>query len=460
MKIKKKGLVSYILFILIVLISGIMMFSTENILINVLSMILVQICIIFLNRDDILHPSIWFGFFLVLYSIAYPILYKIGDLGTVSIGYDSLGIKISWVALVSFLLSVGFSSNRKNSLKDNTNMQKLYYMIDSANLVFIISSVLMIGIIGYIYMKGIRTKAEIFLHSSIHSSIAIISTTFLLSFSIVYQFHKLVQDKKHIKITIFAVLLSVFFYFFTGERDVIFKLILVLTSINFSIGTFKRKQVFLIGIISMLLIPALLNFGIRGGTFDPVKYVSNDSALTRLLTTFLRSEFGSASRNTQVIVQNIEKYNFLYLKPFLSSFAELPLLPNLTGFSSIQWYYSTFFPDRQAGSGVGFSLVGEGFLSFGTTGVVFWFVFLGLLMRVLYKRSKNNIIFYTVYILMIPSVIYSIRASLLVIISGLTRHAAALIFFVCIGRILRSKKNRKGNQNMRSFKSRNRQYSI
>lgn len=439
MNFKKRDIVNRILLILTIIIVSLIIFMTNSIINHIFSLICFVIVLALINRFDFMHPSIWFGFFLLLYSIAHPVLYYLGDLKAMANGYNSLGIKISWIALAMFSLSVGLTDGKKYTLNSQKNQRKLLYLIDSANILYFISSLSMIFIMLYIYTSGIQTKTDIFLTSSIHSLVALVSTVFVLSSLIIYSYNRIVLNKRDIKKLIFLFIISSLFYLFTGERDVLFKLILSVTLINFSLGYLKKKHFIVVSTSALLLIPIILNFGIRGGTYNPDLNITSNSSLVSFISTFLGSEFSSASLNTQVIVQSFNSSDYMFFKPFLSAFLEFPMLPNLTGFRSIQWYYETYYPTRQAGSGVGFTLVGEGYISYGIVGVMIWFMLIGLILKFFYKHSKNDILVFLIYILIIPIVIYSNRASLLVIISEITRTSFALFGLILVGQILRSR---------------------
>ncbi len=71
---------------------------------------------------------------------------------------------------------------------------------------------------------------------------------------------------------------------------------------------------------------------------------------------------------------------------------------------------------------MGFTIIGEGYLNFGYIGVVLWAIMLGLLVKKLYFSSKRSLTWLVIYVISIPTFIYSSRADLSNITSPLIKQ--------------------------------------
>ena len=99
------------------------------------------------------------------------------------------------------------------------------------------------------------------------------------------------------------------------------------------------------------------------------------------------------------------------------------------------WFTETFYPIFYAkGGGMGFTLVGQGYLDFGMPGVIGLFVVLGVFIGQLYRLSGKSTIAFIFYINLIPVVMYSIRQTISVILSQSIKHVMLpLIIMFCLG---------------------------
>ena len=121
-----------------------------------------------------------------------------------------------------------------------------------------------------------------------------------------------------------------------------------------------------------------------------------------------------------------------------------PPFINFIDFGAVRWFNETFFSADRAGQG--FTLVGEGYINFGYFGIIILFIFVGLLIKFLYLKSNKNIYWFPIYLLSIPTFMYSIRADLANIISPLFSQIITTILIILLtnylGKQLANKTNK------------------
>lgn len=157
--------------------------------------------------------------------------------------------------------------------------------------------------------------------------------------------------------------------------------------------------------------------------------------LSNIFVEIFHTEFKSSSRNLAILMENIPNHiNFFYGKGILMDLgrAFIPgfIFPHTT--SSTIWFNEIFFPHFfQMGGGVGFSLVGVGYLNYGIVGVVILFAILGYLIKKLYFNLNNPIIL-VIYANFLPLFIFALRGDLSVIISQTLKHILLPIILVIL----------------------------
>jgi oligosaccharide repeat unit polymerase len=152
------------------------------------------------------------------------------------------------------------------------------------------------------------------------------------------------------------------------------------------------------------------------------------------------SEFRTASENLLRLVEWVP-HSFEYFKGQaiwndLSSVIKIGFLHSRDSSPSpAYWFTKVFYTSLYSkGGGVGFTLVGLGYLDFGILGVIVLFAALGKITGVIYRLSGKNIVWLIFYFNLIPLTMYAIRGSLASILSPAIKHVILpIIIIFCIG---------------------------
>ena len=370
-------------------------------------------------RFDLAHPYVWYSFVFMMYSIGYPVLYIYGMTYDVYVYTKSLMFS-QWLALVVFLLVLS---------PVKTDYSKLYGKkgkIISSKPIMILASIALVLTLFEISTGNYSHKSEIYAEGSATVSIGFrMVLVFLVLFAVNSTLYGLAKSKLDIKMTLYAVGMISLLVFFSGERDLIIRLLVILLFIYYVIVSKSKltKEVVILGIISLAFLPFLTKYKYYGLTGQ------KSPANNNIILDFLTSDFVSASKNMQILLlDQSSKGRFRGITWLFSILRALNIdkLLNISLLSPLGWYNDTYFAVGRAGQG--FTLVGDGYVNFGYIGVVILFAFVGLIAKILYSRSNKGVYSFALYITSIPVFMYSIRADLANLLSPLINHNLLVVF--------------------------------
>lgn len=421
LKINKKTIFLYSKLFLYILISGFVLFISKNVIYDILAFIILVCGAIKIVKYDIAHPYVWYSFTFMLYSISYPILY-INDL-TYDIQIYTKSLMFSqWLSLVTFLIVV--SPIRIDYLQ----LWKIRERIISSKKLQALLSLIIFITIFEILRGDFNNKSEIYASNSMIIFIGFrAALVFLAIYTINLSIVALEKSKIDVKMSVYVFITIFLLFFFSGERDLIIRYFIILLFIYYIIiqKTKISKEIILMGLFSLTLIPILGDFKYFGLTGQ--KSIGNVNFFFNLLS----SEFGSASKNMQILLldknsQGIFK-GYTFFSAILRTF-NLDKLLNIDVVSSVQWFNDNYFMPGRAGQG--FTIVGDGFINFGYAGIIIIFLLIGIMIKIIYLQSNKGIYKFVFYILSIPIFMYSIRADLNNILSSLIKQDLLVIIFV------------------------------
>lgn len=223
-----------------------------------------------------------------------------------------------------------------------------------------------------------------------------------------------------------------------GERDVLFKYVVAVALLGFMWKKFGRRQVFGLGLALIVFMPisgGLKNIALGGGGSGEI-WGEDD-----ILVEVFRGEFRAPVRNLATLNQNRERPGVLGPKVFLWDLGRTFVPSQIWKVQNVQgWYAQKYYPGRKAlGYGRGFSLAGEGYVAFGKAGVLFVFLVLGLMTGAMYRMVQGKTLGLVAYSLWAPLAIFSIRASLSMVLSPFVKHVilplSALIVITAVVRM-------------------------
>lgn len=374
-----------------------------SIIIQALIFVLCCFYVMYIYQDKgILHPLSWFPMLFFFYSVSYPLYLNIYT-NEVSQNIVNI-IPLCFIGFLSFIFGFVLLASKKInynyidfSAEDGSLRVLGWFLIIICNTLNTI-----------VFFSGSTSKRE-YLNFVENSGIGFLFTSFFLLalISSLVLTNKL-QRSHRIRLDYFqtSTLLTFLISFgLTGERDLLFRYILLASFIFFTFYLKYKSWKLNFGIFLFLLILPMTQqmkaFFVSSQPSDVV-YESGD---------YLNSEFASAGRNILYLLdRNITDFGWsIFLNDIYRFFSFL----GTQSLSATAWFNEIIRNQYGDGgtSGWGFSMVGEGYAAFGTLGVIMLFSFLGFVTSLMYNYSSKKFIF-CLYLLYVPVMIYVIRADL------------------------------------------------
>ncbi|WP_158232319.1 O-antigen polymerase [Sporosarcina sp. P1] len=368
---------------------------------------------------NLIHPLTWFPSIFFLYSIAYPVLVELGEYPPTNFLKETLFLE--WIALLTFILVFGKPKNRIVCYDDQsiTNIKIIAFPL------YIVSFALTAIYIFSVYSRGLTSKYAISLDQSFLKNLTLFFPIFILCFILLLSYNFIVKKEMPKMLIAFTIGYTIIALLVLGERDLVLKVllcILFLTHILYK--RISRRKLMIIGILGLYLVPFLggfKNFAVK----EAVVAEERKSLVVDILT----SEFSAASKNISELLNQPNLWEPFYGKTFLW---DLQVVLGI-GVSPGAWYNNTFFPELIArGGGNGFTIVGEGYINFGTFGVILVFSFLAMILKFVYLKSSGNIIWLTIYIASLPIFIYMIRGDLATLLTQVSKQIILPLIIIFI----------------------------
>lgn len=417
--------IKYIALIFSGVLSLICMLNSTALTTLIFSFLILPLASMMIVRFDLFHPYVWYSLFFSLYALGYPILLVMNENNPIYYyGYSNELFYLHWAALFTFLLIVSPKISEKIDLKHPYEVRNVFIF---NTFFYWILTILSILYFLYVQVSGSSTKVNLSDGVSVTSLGVKMLLIYVLvtTIELVKHLYKK-QNHQFYKKSFITTLILLLIMFFTAERDLLFRFILIVFFVYY-IFLYKQNHKFklvIIGTLFFISIPISRSFKffwMRGET---------ESLNSNLLAEFINSEFHTQSRNVQLLINNsIYKSYFEY-----SSILNAPLkLINMDKFSMLEWFQNTFYQNKT--TGMGFSLVGEGYLNGNYIGVICIFFIISLFVKISYINSSKNMYYLVIYLLMIPITIYTMRADLNNFLSqSIKQIFLTVILFIIIDR--------------------------
>lgn len=419
MYVKRISLQKELKLIVVAIIACTIVIFSNSLYLHILSLLMVCVTAIILVNGELMHPYFWFSAFFGLYSCAYPLMLAMGI--TAGIGYTKSTMLYQLLALITALLIIGPDNPRE----DNSLIQNNYNInLGVLNkIIYILLIALIICGALFVYQSGFSGKDDIY--NSGNKFLIIIFRlplilTMLYTLSVMISYSK--YGKFPVKQTIITLIALVLITLFSGERDFIFRFLMV----NIFVLWFIRK-VRIQHLIAMVPVLALL---LPLSSTYKYYFLTGTASITNnnIIYSFLSGEFESAARNMQKLINN-SSYT-MGVKGLKQIGLDLLSVFDSSIKSPTAWFNNTYYPTSK--TQYGFTLVGEGYIIAGTIGIVLVFVIVGLIIRLMYKKAYNNIYSLAAYIYFITIIIYSIRADLSTVYAALIKQVFMVLFILRI----------------------------
>ena len=399
----------------------------------VIETILLGIMFIIL-KFDIKHPLTLFLLIFVLYQIAFPIINYNGIIIYESATINPNYYLYNWIATITLILSWGKLDKieyKKEKIFTDVNRNILMPIFIIAVVLIIISNIFILT--NKFIDKFALLGANSFIISigrMLYVLISPIMLYFLLDKNLTN------KRKKLIAFIVFSLVLigSVIY----KERDFLFNYIIIMLMYYFTVSKISIKKIGILGIICIVI------FSIS----PKIKTLTNSNKSGEakneynIILSFFNSDFAAAGFNFNYLLHNFNNYKngTTYIFDFLSPIDMF--IPSVEEYSVTKWYQSTYWSTRK--TGLGFSIIGEGYANFGLLGIIIQMIILSRIVKFIYKKSGLNIYYYVIYLTVLPLCMYSCRGSLASIISQAIKYHILLAIFVYV--ISRKKEKVKGEQ--------------
>jgi oligosaccharide repeat unit polymerase len=404
----------HILLFIVVILSGLLLLISNNIILDIIAITVLVLGGMFTVNFDLAHPFMWYSSVFMLYSIAYPVLYVLGASPSFPNVYTKSLMTSQWLALAVFLVIVSPVKINYSVLNLRSKKTKYINVLLIISILVCLTTILVISTGDFSDKRSIYSEIPAIMNIGYRSALVL-----LILFAYTLSEFALKNRRVNILSTFFVTSTIFLTTFFTGERDLAIRLLIILFLIYYIIvlNSQLNKRIIAFGLIILSSLPILNTykyFGLTGET---------RSSEASLLIQFLKSDFVAASRNLQILLLDETskgRFNGFTFTSSILRALNLDFLLGIDPVSPVGWFANYYFPNRS--SGPGFTLVGDGYINFGYVGIIILFVFIGILVRILYSCSNKNLGFFVFYIVSIPIFMYAIRADLANIISPLIRH--------------------------------------
>lgn len=386
----------------------------------------------FLTKYDIKNPVLLWTTVFVLYQIAFPIL---NTLGIKVFEYCSINEQyymLSWVATVSFLIFYGSLENVKYSfgdlgLKLNTGFLKVFYIALCA--ICICASL-------FVVASGFSNKFELSNSSNFLVHLGDMAYNVIGIVSMFFIFSRNIEKKQKLSIAALTLLFVLFGMFTYGERSYVFNYVLMM-SICYSVCrrvTMKKAAIALLGIVILFSMSSSLKMLFTNNT-----YIGSGGNDDNIIISFLDSDFASAGFNFNYLL-NKEDGGVLSGKSYIYDvLSPLDDIIDVSQWSSTRWYTGQYWATRR--TGLGFSIIGEGYANFAFFGIVFQMLLVARLIKFFYLRSNKSGYYFIIYVGLVALSSYSCRQALGNIISPWIKYYIVMVaLMVLMNRIVAKRK--------------------
>ena len=372
---------------------------------------------------DFCHPYCNILPLFLLYQIAYPILNNYGIVVFKKMPLNNNYFLYSYSAIILFIIFLGKVKKIKYC-KEKISLELKSKMLYS---IFIILGVLAFSSSIYILIKGYSTKYELAQNMDFFIKIGSMAYVGIIPITCTIFLNKNSNKKIKIIFCVLSLILMLFGMMTTGERSYIFNYIMMAFLIYMSfydIGFKKKIALILIMIFFVANSANLKMFFNKNNPYTDNKREEN------FVFKFLNSDFASQGFNFNFLLENDERYEKFYGKTYVYDLLSPvdDLIPSLNNWNSNRWYQNTFWATRR--TGLGFTIVGEGYINFGVFGIVLSMFFLAFLTKRIYNASQHNAYLYILYFAFVNYSMYANRGNFGNIISPLFKYYVLILIII------------------------------
>lgn len=390
---------------------------------------------------DVMHPWCWFSALFTLYNTAHSIMLCFDVDSSYGAGYTKENTLYALLALVVVLVVIGprridLSVYPEREVYINPRFTKLLFYIMSVTTIifaFILKSR------GYSGKTEMKAEGDIFYRIGVHlirwtliyGSLLLCNllnrsdkaTKLRISYlfkknqdmeNSVEEIKKNKSDRKDfVLIILFSAVASFSLGLLTGERDIIFRYIILIILLFSFFGIITKKHI-------LTLIPILMGVLILSLYF---KYyflgvnLNTRYSADNLIVQFLYADFYAAGGNFQWLLDSPWTKGYF---GFSLLFKEiLRVVFSFSDPSLSYWFNNVVFPGKYKHRA--FTLLGNGYVMGGALGIILLFILVALLVKFFYVRCYKNVYYFVFYVFVAITVMSSFRQSLYGIADSLVK---------------------------------------
>ena len=422
-------------------------------------------------RLEISHPYIWFGFFFMLYSVSGPLLhfYDIHPYGIWG-GRDirtldfSSTLDLEMGCFVLFMLIVGPVARDLHKVARSG----LDAFSNGAPIIAGIAALLVVIVLAEISAGGFSTKGEVTIHGSWLTRLSFGYSILALS-ACVMMYSRFIDNRpRDAYLFLVAMLIcGVMVVLISGQRNFLFRFaLLAVFMIHFGHRRITWPTALMLTVAGLAMI-SLLAAQKMAFSSDVVESALTGSGVTSAITGYLAKnpsaifdpsisdywnfflllslgdELMTASNNLALIMDRVPT-DMPYLNgiPLFTSDIGRVLLPGFLLSSepetTVSIYHSTFFRELvEQGAGPGFTLLGHGYIHFGTVGALLVTGFFAFIIKLLYRAAERSSLGFLCFVAVIPIAVYSTRMDLTAAFSQGIKHVFIPIVAMAVISFLR-----------------------
>lgn len=352
---------------------------------------------------DPFSPVILFGLFLFFYTVSWPMLLIIGGIEDASTIQKSNVILSSGILVFCGILLSSLFSFKVGKCFKVTN--ELKTIADNSNISLYLAIMFFPAFLLSIY--EVITSEATLKYEMDTSGLTGVLVYFFLTFSFVYFASR--QKKNFLFVSVF-VLMFFIYYLFTGQRDLFVRAFLMALLLFYTKEKVSKKGVLFLFLAGFVFLPVsqslkgILSYGRGEFSIDGMSFLS-----------FFSGEFMSQGRNffwmLEYPLKMDEVYGNMLWNDTLRFF-------KLYSHSSTN-LFGTEVLGRDGGSGLGFSLLGELYFSGGWSVLFIFGILTGLMMNWLRRKCFYSQIGIYIYVTVLFSCAYSLRADFANLLAGI-----------------------------------------
>lgn len=364
------------------------------------------------------NPVFIYPFFVVLYTSSFPIAVLFGERYTASDVNINIILTSGLVLIIGALVGSALSGGVRQFSIEEKSIHDAIIRLNRFKRGALVVVLALLPV--YLYLLALALGSSVSTKTELSSQLGLIAPliyVFLCALfisSISLSANKLALKKLFIFIAVFLV-----YYLITGERDTIVRAVLLVSFLMYTTRYLGKRSIAFLFAMGLLLLP--LSQSLKG----VLSYGAALSLEYNILSIF-EGEFVSQGRNFNWLLES----RFFAENIFAGSFWNDLLRAFYLSEHSAGYTFGREFLQRYSGSGMGFTIIGQTYIAGGLPALFLLGVISGLILQALYVKSHESIIYSFLYIMILFSFSYSLRADYANLIAGILKMSIVPILLI------------------------------